>query len=141
MSSDALIDELHAGLARIAAPYVKDLQLRVLAASPGEVTLALPVTPHLVHGGGVLCGQAIMAAMDTAMVLAMQSLTPDHAFRPMTTVQLSTSFLRAVPADVGEVTLVGRVLRAGKTLAYGDIALSTPDGKMAAHATTTYALL
>jgi len=36
---------------------------------------------------------------------------------------------------------VARVLRAGKTLAYGEISLTTRDGKLAAHATATYALL
>jgi len=136
-----MVDELQAGLARIGARYVADLGLRVIAAKPGEVTLRLPVTDHLVHGGGVLCGQAIMSAMDTAMVLAMASQWGGSDFRPMTTVQLQTSFLRAVPADVGEVELVGRVLRSGKTLAYGEISMLTPDGKLAEHATTTYALL
>jgi uncharacterized protein (TIGR00369 family) len=88
----------------------------------------------------VLCGQAIMAAMDTAMVLALIAHA-DGVYRPMTTVQLQTTFMRGVPADIGEVTLIGRVLRAGKSLVFGEIELLTPDGKLSAHATTTYALL
>lgn len=132
---------LAARLAAVAAPMVRDLGLRVITAQPGDVTLTLPVTPHLVHGGGVLCGQAVMAAADTAMVVALCSLEPDARFRPMTTVQLSTSFLRPVAADAGEVSVHARVLRSGKTLAYGEISFSTPDGKLAAHATTTYAYL
>jgi uncharacterized protein (TIGR00369 family) len=134
-----VIERLQQELARVAAPYVQDLALRIVAAERGEVTLALPVTPHLVHGGGVLCGQAIMAAMDTAMVLALCAQLGE--FRPMTTVQLQTTFLRPVPAGAGEVQLLARVLRAGKTLVYGDISLTGADGKLAAHATTTYALL
>ena len=136
-----MIEQLQSRLAEVAAPMVRDLALRVSAAQAGEVTLALPVTPALVHAGGVLCGQAIMAAADTAMVLALTSLEPGARFRPMTTVQLATSFLRPVPGTTPEVTLVARVLRTGKTLAYGDISLSTPDGKLVAHATTTYAYL
>jgi acyl-coenzyme A thioesterase PaaI-like protein len=62
---------LQATLDRIAADYVKRLQLRVETVAPGEVTLTMPVLPELVHGGGVLCGQAIMSAADTAMLLAM----------------------------------------------------------------------
>ena len=135
-----MIDKLEAGLARILAPCVKALNLRLVAAEPGVVTFALPVTTQVVHSGGVLCGQAIMSAMDTAMVAALASHLGGE-FRPMTTVQLQTSFMRPVPAGVAEVTLVARVLRAGKTLAFGEISLSTPDGKLAAHATTTYALL
>ena len=136
-----MIEQLQQGLARIAAPMVRELGLRVIAAEPGMVTLALPVTPHLVHGGGVLCGQAILAAADTAMVLALCSLEPDVRFRPMTTVQLATSFLRPVPGDTPELGAVARVLRAGKSLAFGEIEFTTPDGKLAAHATTTYAYL
>ena len=136
-----MIESLQSQLAAVAAPMVRDLALRVTAAQPGEVTLAMPVSAPLLHGGGVLCGQAIMAAADTAMVLALVSLEPQQRFRPMTTAQLSTSFLRPVPGDTPEVTLVARVLRAGKSLAYGEISLSTPDGKLAAHATTTYAYL
>jgi uncharacterized protein (TIGR00369 family) len=136
-----MIDLLQANLAKVAAPMVRDLDLRIIAAEPGDVTLALPVTPALVHGGGVLCGQALMAAADTAMVVALTSLEPEVRFRPMTTVQLATSFLRPVPADAGTVTLRARVLRSGKSLSYGEIAMSTADGQLAAHATTTYAYL
>ena len=136
-----MIEELQSRLAEVAAPMVRDMALRVSAAQPGEVALAMPVAPALVHAGGVLCGQAIMAAADTAMVLALTSLEPGVRFRPMTTVQLSISFVRPVPGDTRDVTLVARVLRTGKTLAFGEISLSTPDGRLAAHATTTYAYL
>lgn len=136
-----MIAALQDALSKFTAPMVHDLGLRVHAAEPGLVTLALPVTPHVVHGGGVLCGQAMMAAADTAMVLALMSLEPHARFRPMTTAQLGTSFLRPVPAGSAEVTVLARVLRAGKTLAYGEVSFTTADGKLAAHATTTYAYL
>ena len=130
---------LDAAFAKVAADYVKRLGLRVTAIRPGEIDIALPVSAELVHGGGVLCGQAIMAAADTAMVLAM--IAELGEFRPMTTVQLQTSFLRPIPRDVAEVGLTARVLRRGKSLAFGEISVRTPDGKLAAQATTTYALL
>jgi uncharacterized protein (TIGR00369 family) len=123
----------------VAADYVKRLGLRVVAVRPGEVDIVMPVVPELVHGGGVLCGQAMMAAADTAMVLVMTADLGE--FRPMTTVQLQTSFLRPVPRETPEVTITARLLRRGKSLAFGEISISTPDGKLAAHATTTYALL
>ena len=124
---------------RLGAEYVKRLGLRIVAVEPGAVTLALPVTPELVHGGGVLCGQAILAAADTAMLLAM--IAELGEFKPMTTVQLQASFVRPVPKDVESVLVVARVLRLGKTLSYGEVEFKTADGKLAAHATTTYALL
>lgn len=134
-----MIEVLQEVLKSKVAPIVKGVGLRVVGASKEEVALAMPVVAHVVHGGGVLCGQAIMAAMDTAMVLALTA--HGGAYRPMTTVQLQTTFMRPVPADAGEVMLVARVLRAGKSLAFGEIELTMADGKLAAHATTTYAFL
>ena len=124
-----------------AAEYVRRLKLRVEAIDDDadSVTLSLPVTPELVHVGGVLCGQAIMSAADTAMLVAM--IAKIGSFKPMTTVQLQASFLRPVPKDAASVTVRATVLRFGKTLSYGEVAFSAPDGKIAAHATTTYALI
>jgi uncharacterized protein (TIGR00369 family) len=130
---------LQATLDRLAADYVNRLGLRVESVEPGQVTLSLPVAADIVHAGGVVCGQAIMAAADTAMLVAMIAQLGE--FRPMTTVQLQTSFVRPIPKAMSGITVVARVLRRGKTLSYGEVEFRTPDGKLAAHATTTYALL
>src|SRR5262249_21601890 len=90
--SAADVEMLSAALANLFAPGVRELGLKVVEAREGEVVLALPVTPRHVHSGGVLCGQTMMAAADTAMVLAV--MTRLGGFKPMTTVQLQTSFLR-----------------------------------------------
>ena len=132
-------DEAQQILDTAAAPYVRALGLALLAHEGQSVTLRMPVTPQVVHGGGVVCGQALMAAADTAMVIALSAAL--GGFRPMTTAQLGTSFLRPVPGDAPELRVVATVLRIGRTLAYGEIAISTPDGRLAVHATTTYALL
>ena len=52
----------------------------------------LPEQAQLARVGGTVCGQAMMAVADTCMVLALMQLWGQ--FRPCTTVQLSTSFLR-----------------------------------------------
>ena len=136
----AVVDET---LRSVFAPWVRELELRLIAASPGEVRLALPVHARHVHAGNVMSGQTVMAAADTAMVLAVTSKL--GAFKPMTTVQLQTSFLRPIPRDAGEAIVVARVLRLGKTLAFGEIEVTTGAGAngsaLAAHATMTYALL
>jgi uncharacterized protein (TIGR00369 family) len=130
---------LQATLDTLAADYTKRLGLRVDAVAPGEVTLSLPVTPELVHAGGVLCGQAILAAADTAMLVAMIAQLGE--FRPMTTVQLQTSFLRPVPKQTASISVIARLLRCGKKLSYGAVEFKTTDASLAAHATATYALL
>jgi uncharacterized protein (TIGR00369 family) len=130
---------LQAKFDEVAADYVKRLGLRVESVAPGQVTLTLPVSAEIVHAGGVVCGQALMAAADTAMLVAMIAQLGE--FRPMTTVQLQTSFVRPVPKDGVSVAVLARVLRFGKQLSYGDVEFRTQDGKLAAHATTTYAML
>ena len=87
----------------------------------------------------LLSGQAIMAAADTAMILAIA--TRIGGFKPMTTVQLQTSFLRPVAGDSGEAQVSARVLRQGKNLVFGEIQIFNAKGELCAHATTTYALL
>ena len=84
-----------------------------------------------------MCGQAAMAAADTAMVLAMMAQLGE--FRPMTTVQLQTSFLR--PLSGTHCTVKATVLRSGKSLAFGSIDILDMEGRLAVQATTTYALL
>jgi uncharacterized protein (TIGR00369 family) len=119
------------------APLMHDMHLRITHAETGLVRFTLPVTESITHGGGVLCGQAIMACMDTGMVFAMMSLRPEGE-PTFTTVELKTSFERGVPADVGEVTFEARITKPGRTLVFGEIDLLLPDGKRAAAATTTY---
>jgi uncharacterized protein (TIGR00369 family) len=125
------------------AEWVDMLELRLIDVRPGEVVLALPVTARHVHSGNVMSGQTLMAAADTAMVLAVISKV--GSFRPMTTVQLQTTFLRPVAADAGEARVTATVLRMGRTMAFGDIRITTVDKTgaevLAAHATTSYALL
>jgi uncharacterized protein (TIGR00369 family) len=139
MASLADASMLTDALARVFAPWVRELDLRVIEARAGEVTLALPVTSRHVHEGGVLCGQTMMAAADTAMVLAV--MTKLGGFKPMTTVQLQTSFLRQVAGTSGTARVMARVLRMGRNLVFGEIQVLNADDELAAHATTTYALL
>ena len=127
----------------VVAPWIRELGLRVTQVQPNEVHLSLPITAHHVHGGGVVCGQTLMSAADTAMVLAVASQL--GGFKPMTTVQLQTSFLRPIAgsrtAPAGEAKVIARVLRLGRNLVFGEIEVHDAAGKLAAHATTTYALL
>ena len=132
------IDILEAALAELFAPWVQALDLRVASFEAGAVTLRLPQSGQLSRTGGMLCGQAMMAAADTAMVLAL--ISHFGAFRPCTTVQMNSSFLK--PLSGQDALIEARVLRAGKALAFGEIDIrGAQDGKSVCRATTTYALL
>jgi uncharacterized protein (TIGR00369 family) len=129
---------LQGALAEYFAPWVQALGLRVETFDADSVTLRLPQDAQLSRVGGMLCGQAMMAAADTAMVLAL--INHAGAFRPCTTVQMNTSFLK--PLSGQDALVQARLLRSGKSLAFGEIDIrGAEDGKSACRASTTYALL
>jgi uncharacterized protein (TIGR00369 family) len=129
---------LQSALAEYFAPWVQELGLQVESFDADSVTLRLPRSDRLSRVGGMLCGQAMMAAADTAMVLAL--INQFGSFRPCTTVQMNTSFLK--PLSNQDALVQARVLRAGKTLAFGEIDLrGGDDGKSVCRASVTYALL
>ncbi len=131
-------DTLQGALPEYFAPWVQALGLKVEAFDGDSVTLRLPQNPQLSRVGDMLCGQAMMAAADTAMVLAL--INQFGAFRPCTTVQMNTSFLK--PLSGQDALVQARIVRAGKTLAFGEIDIrGAVDGKSACRASTTYALL
>jgi uncharacterized protein (TIGR00369 family) len=129
---------LQSALAEYFAPWVQELGLKVDGFDAESVTVRIPQSERLSRVGGMLCGQAMMAAADTAMVLAL--INQFGEFRPCTTVQMNTSFLR--PLSKQDALVQARVMRAGKTLAFGEIDLrGADDGKSVCRASVTYALL
>ena len=120
------------------APWVQSLGLTVEGTAPNQATLRLPWSPTLAREGGALCGQALMAAADTATVIAISASR--GAYTPMTTVQQSTTFERPITAT--DVLIHAEVTKLGRTLAFTTITMTPTDTTTpAAHATTVYALL
>jgi uncharacterized protein (TIGR00369 family) len=131
-------ETLQSALPEYFAPWVQALGLKVESFDADSVTARLPQDPQLSRVGGMLCGQAMMAAADTVMVLAL--LNHFGEFKPCTTVQMNTSFLKPLSGQDGLVQ--ARVLRAGKSLAFGEIDIrGANDGKSVCRASVTYALL
>lgn len=132
------VDDAHAILSANFAPWVLELGLRVEEVGAGSTRVRLPFSGRLVRVGGTVCGQALMAFADTVTVLAISAAS--GGFRPMTTVSQTISFLK--PVSGGDAIAEARVLRLGKTLAFGEVSIRA-DGRddIAAHVTTTYAIL
>jgi acyl-coenzyme A thioesterase PaaI-like protein len=131
-------DLFNTALAEFFAPWVQQLALKVETFDSDSVTLRLPQNTELSRVGGMLCGQAMMAASDTAMVLAL--INHFGEFKPCTTVQMNTSFLR--PLSNQDALVQARLVRAGKSLAFGEIDIrGADDGKSVSRASVTYALL
>ncbi|MET8246484.1 PaaI family thioesterase [Streptomyces sp. NPDC005202] len=120
------------------APWILELGLTVQALGRDRAILRLPWSARLAREGGALSGQVLMAAADTATVIAVSAARGGYG--PMTTVQQSTSFQRAV---TGSDVLIEAVLtKLGRRMAFADITLTDEaSGELAARASTVYALL
>ena len=136
-------------LSEIFAPWVLDLNLSIEGFDfippaggaadwqPGAI-LRMPFSERLCRTGGVVCGQALMAFADTAMVLA--NLAANRGFRPMTTVDQTTHFMRA--ASASDVLADARVVRLGRTMSFGRVTLSSAtDNKPVAMVSSAFAML
>jgi len=143
------IDEARRVLGEVLAPWVRELNLSVERLDhtppPGAVAdwqpgaiLRMPFSERLCRSGGVICGQALMAFADTAMVIA--NLAANRGYRPMTTVDQTTHFMRAVTAS--DVLADARIVRLGRTMSFGRITLSSAaDDKAVAMVSSAFAML
>ena len=120
------------------APWVLELGLTVESLGDDRALLRLPWSAGLAREGGALSGQALMAAADTATVIAVSAARGGYG--PMTTVQQSTSFQRAVTGS--DVLIEAVITKLGRRMAFADITMTDEgSGRIAAHASTVYALL
>lgn len=118
----------------IFAPWVKDMGLCDLSVSEGRASARLPLNDPLKFFSGAVCGQAIMAVVDTVVSLAMAtSARPSKG-----TVYQHTHFLR--PAVNDDFLIEATVLRFGKTTAYAEAHVTfVSSGELVAHATAEFA--
>lgn len=137
-------DQAQALLESVFAPWVKDLQLGVETVfQPGDpggagALLRLKYSDRLCREGGIVCGQALMALADTAMVFAVSAAS--GRYRPMTTVDQTTHFLKPAPAS--DLLAEARIVRMGKSMAFGQVLLRGAfDPKPVTMVSSAYALL
>lgn len=125
-------------LTSVFAKCVQDLGLSVEGIDKDGAVLRMGFSENLCRDNGVICGQALMSLADTAMVFAISAAAGEYF--PMTTVDQTIHFMR--PAMRADVLADARVVRLGKTMAYGSITLRTDgDERPVAMAQTAYALL
>ncbi|MCB5175876.1 PaaI family thioesterase [Microvirga lenta] len=125
-------------LTSVFARWIQDLDLSIESLESDGAVLRMPFSDKLCRDNGVVCGQALMSVADTAMVFAVSSAA--RAYRPMTTVDQTMHFLR--PAANADVLAEARVIRLGRTMAFGSVTLRTDgDGRPVAMAQLAYALL
>ncbi|GAA1124663.1 PaaI family thioesterase [Kitasatospora arboriphila] len=111
------------------APWVQALELSVTETGDRHAVLRLPWSDELAREGGGLSGQALM-------VVAVSAAR--GGFGPMTTIQQSTTFQRAVVG--ADVLVTARITKLGRRLAFVDVVMTAEgEEEPAAHASTVYA--
>ncbi len=130
------------------APWVQDLGLLVETVEAGRppgapsdwqpgAILRLPFSKKACRDGGVVCGQALMAVADAAMMVACSAAW--NGYRPMTPIDQTMHFLRPVNFDVAADA---RVVRIGRNTSFGRVMLySTSDKRPVGMVASAYAML
>ena len=125
-------------LKTVFAQWVQDLDLSIESIDAEHATLRMCFSDKLCRDNGVVCGQALMSLADTSMVFAISAAAGDYL--PMTTVDQTIHFLR--PATRTDLLADARVIRLGRTMAFGSVSIRTVDDERpVALAQTAYALM
>ena len=132
----------------ILAPWVQDLGLVIEkvettrpAAAPDDwqpgAVLRLPFAARNCRDGVVVCGPALMALADSAMLFACAAVW--NGYRPVTPIDQTTHFLRPVNFDV---MADARIVRVGRTTSFGRVSLSSAvDRRPVGMVSSAYAML
>ncbi len=103
---------------------------------PGA-TVRLPYSKKVCSEAAAVCTQALMALADTAMVLACSAAW--NGYRPMTSIDQTTHFLRPVNFDV---VADARVVRIGRNTSFGRVMLlNAADRRPIGMVASAYAML
>ena len=132
------LEQAQAAIKDWPAPWVLELGLEVEECRPGFIRARQPFNPRMTRVVGAMSGQAIMAAIDTVMVIAVQTVL--DAPMIVSTVTQSTNFLR----PIGDVDVIYEVsiTKSGRTLVFGEAHAyeAGQSDRLAATATMTYAI-
>lgn len=118
------------------AAWIRALEPKITEITAERTVMTIPVTPDINRVGDIVCGQALAALADTAMVFACFGHL--GKLEPVGTVTLDTQFLR--PASGDAIRAEAEVTRAGKSMVFARCRLiAEPSGKDVALATATFA--
>ena len=117
------------------------LGVRVMEAEPGRVRLRVPVRDDLKNAAGApVHGGVYSALVDMAVGGALGTLHEEsEGGVGQTTLDLNVSFLAGVRD--GDIYAEGRILRHGRTIAFGEVTVSDGAGQTLAVGRATYMII
>jgi uncharacterized protein (TIGR00369 family) len=101
----------------------------------GRVVFGLQPAEHHFNPNGVVHGGVASALLDTVTGCAVMTLLPHGV--TCATLELKVNYIRSLTAASPRLAAVGTVLHLGRRSALAEGRLELPDGRLAAHATST----
>ncbi len=89
------------------APFERLLHMEIVEASDGRATLTMPFLIDYAQGAGLMHGGALVSLADTAVVMAIKSLSPAQTH--FATISLESKFF--YPVKQGVVTARAKVIK------------------------------
>ena len=120
-------------------PIGDTLGFRLSEADKGRVVLVGRPDQRVYNLIGTVHGGWAAAILDTALALSTLSTLDEKS--TFTTIDIRINYLRGITHETGELVAEGRVLQAGRRVAYGEAKLTDRDGKLLAHGTGSCLIL
>jgi len=132
----AWVEMIRAGVS--ACPYFDLQSMRLTEVSWGQASLELALAAKHTQPFGLVHGGVVATLADAAGFWGVYSqLEPGLG---MTTVELKVNYLSPTKAE-GKLIGQGKCIKLGRNLGLGEASISTDDGRLVAHATTTLMVL
>jgi uncharacterized protein (TIGR00369 family) len=109
------------------------------SAEPGRVTFSVAAHEWTANPAGVVHGGFTSTLLDTVLTLAVQTRLPQD--RMATTVDLHVHMVRPALPDGRRITAEASAVHIGANLATAEGRVLSPDGKLIAHGTGTFAII
>ena len=130
------VEEAQKFLNQVTASWIQDLGIKVINIGKTYCEFSLDHNQKLVRSGGIVCGQAIVSAADTVMIVAVTAAL--GSYEQITTVDISCKFLRPLLNHGAKIRT--EMIKVGKRLVVGRIIVKdNKSKKLAAEISCTYA--
>ncbi|MCW2615478.1 MAG: PaaI family thioesterase [Frankiales bacterium] len=117
------------------APISSHFAMTVVSVDPGEVVFECLPDESAYNPIGLVHGGLVCTLLDSVTGCAVHTTLP--AGTAYTSIELKVSYLRPVRADTGLLTARGRVVKAGRKVAFAEGEVLDAAGKVLASATTS----
>lgn len=115
------------------SPFPRHLPMRIAAIGEGTARVELTIAECHLQPFGIVHGGVFATLIDTATFWAAFSVLPEDA--GLVNVDLKLNYL--APAASGMLIAEGRCIRSGRSLSYAEARITSGDGSLLAHGTST----